>query len=621
MKARLLTATIIAAALSSACLGGCTGERATPAATAGAEKPAGWSYQSYYLEMRDGVRLALSLYWPGASGPPAAPAPVVLIQTRYGRAKEAMRGGEGDLDIDYWRKRGYVVAIVDTRGSTSSFGPRDVEMGPDERADMDEIIAHLASQSWSNGKVVAYGLSYMADTADFATSRPAPALVASIPRELDFDAYAHAFMPGGVLNEFLLYEWGRYTREIDLGRSPSDASIDCRARAEDCSAMYPLLQPVDEDADYALLREALGGRERWSPEDYLEADFRDDAGKNGYSLFSFSPAAELAGIRREAKPIQIWASWMDSAVAEATLARFRSAPLVPMDIWITGNNHGQNVGADPFFPERKAPLPDRAEQFRTMIDFSDGVIVGEKTGRKIHYYVLGAETFEETSVWPPAGAEPQRFYLADGGALSSAPPSQASVIYDVDYSAGTGGNTRWSTQFGAPPAYPDRREADSKLAIFDSPPVDDDAEIVGAPVVTLYASAQSNDPAFFVYLEDVAPDGRITYLTEGELRAIHRAPADPAAMPYDQGDAPHSFARADALPVTPGEIMQLEFALNPVAVLIKKGHRLRVAIAGADADVFRRYPESGPEQFAIAVGGAKPSHIEIPMRPWPKEER
>ena len=42
------------------------------------------------LETSDGVRLAVSLYFPGRIEP-KAPAPVLLIQTRYGRAGARMR--------------------------------------------------------------------------------------------------------------------------------------------------------------------------------------------------------------------------------------------------------------------------------------------------------------------------------------------------------------------------------------------------------------------------------------------------------------------------------------------------------------------------------------------------
>src|SRR5690606_11829316 len=163
------------------------------------------------------------------------------------------------------------------------------------------------------------------------------------------------------------------------------------------------------------------------------------------------------------------------------------------------------------------------------------------------------------------GTESNIFFLGEGGRLSRRTPDAAEIDYDVDFAAGTGANTRWSTQFGPAPAYPDRREADARLLVFESEPMSAPMELVGQPVVELNLSVDRDDAAVFVYLEDVAPDGRVTYITEGQLRALHRAPAHPAVLPYDQGPAAHTFRRADASPVIPGAAMTLRFALNPTA--------------------------------------------------------
>lgn len=593
-------------------LGACATTKAPSSPTTAAAAPpreAPWSDQSYYIVMRDGVRVALSLYFPGGTAPKNAA--TILVQTRYGRAAMFKAGGH----YARWTRAGYVVAIVDTRGSTSSFGPRIVDMGPEEVADMDEIIAHLASRPWSNGEVIAHGFSYMADTADWATSRAAPALIASLPRQTDFDIYAHVIAPGGVSNDWFLSGWGNWTREIDLGRSGRDDGLDCVKRVEDCAAIFPILQPVDGDDSFALLREALTGRARWVPEDYMNAEFRDDLGANGFSLLSQSPAAGLAGIRRERKPVQYWGSWIDGGTAEAALARYRSAPEAPMEIWITGNDHAGRVSADPFLPEDSPPFPSEEDQFGANLDFVERVRSGESITRNIHYYVLGAGVYRNTDVWPPADAGSKTLYLNASGLAERAGP-EGTRRYEVDFGAGTGDETRWSTQFGTPPAYPDRRDADRRLLVFDSAPLGADTELVGTPVLTLYVAAQSRDPAFFAYLEDVAPDGRVTYLTEGMLRAVHRRIADPGSLPYDQGPAAHSFRRADAMPVTPGEVMEVRFALFPVAALIRSGHRIRVAIAGADRDVFRIYSGGGPDTYTISYGGARQSRLELNLRPW-----
>lgn len=601
---------VLAAALLTAAAAACAGTPPEAAASAlTAPRPAGWSDKSYYLPMPDGTKLALSLYFPGGVVP-AKPAPVLLIQTRYGRAGEAGFGAP-------WRRAGYVVAIVDTRGSTSSFGTRTVEIGPAEQRDMDAIIAHLARQPWSNGQVVASGVSYMADTADMATSRPAPALVAAVPRQTDFDAYAHLFNPGGVSNDWMLQTWSTAVREMDLGRDPEGGPANCLKRVGDCPKLFPVLQPVDDDTSHEQLRQALRTRgKHWGPRDYEGVAFRDEAGRNGYSLFASSPAAHLEGIRRERKPVQYWGSWMDAGMAEAALARYRSAPEIPTEVWITANNHAQDVGADPFFPEEGGPRPSADEIFASNIAFADRIRAGGPAERAIHYYVMGAKAFRTTQVWPPADASAVSLYLAPGHTLSSTPAAEGSDRYVVDFAATTGKATRWSTQFGTPPAYPDRRAQDARLLTYDSAPMDIDTELVGTPVISLRMTAQTTDPAVFVYLEDVAPNGRSTYLAEGQLRAIHRKPANPASLPYDEGPAPHSFARADALPVTPGETMTLQFALLPTAALIKQGHRLRLAIAGADADTFHRYSEGKPEVFTVSYGGSQASRLEVNTRPW-----
>ncbi len=584
-------------------------------ALAAPSKPAGWSDRSYYLPMRDGTRIALSLYFPHGK-PPKTPTPTVLVQTRYGRARAFARDVLAEQKL--FRDAGYVVAIADTRGSTSSFGPRDIDIGPDQVRDIDEIVAHLVAQPWSSKQVIAHGVSYAADTADVSTSRPAPGLTAAIIRQSELDALLHLFAPGGVVNDLFLSGWGARTYEMDLGRGRAGGiELDCRERASDCAKLFPTLQPVDGDEHYTLLRQALNGKRRWSVSDYAQADFRDERAGNGYTWMDSSAATRLTDIRTQQKPVQHWGSWMDAGTAEAALARYRSAPEVQAEVWITANNHGNDVFADPFRPQQNQPLPNYGQQFDVMHGFIRRVTSGGPIRRNIHYYVLGSGVFKDTAVWPPHDAKPMQLSFASGRRLVEEPPaSPGSERYQVDFTATTGKQTRWSTQLGTPPAYVDRREQDRKLLVYDSEPMRDDIELVGTPVVMLHVASHSKDPAFFVYLEDVGLDGRVTMITEGQFRAIHRKPADPAELPFDPGPAPHSFRVADALAVVPGEVMRVEFVLLPTAVLIRKGHGLRVAIAGADAGTFRRYSEGTEDVFTVHFGGQYASGLHVTVRPW-----
>jgi hypothetical protein len=262
-------------------------------------------------------------------------------------------------------------------------------------------------------------------------------------------------------------------------------------------------------------------------------------------------------------------------------------------------------------------MPAFDDQIKAMMDFAAEVRAGQPIGRSIHYYVLGAKTFRDTSVWPPEGVEMHSYALGDGHALvAGASGGSGADRYEVDFSASTGQATRWSTQIGEPAAYPDRRAADAKLLVYDSAAFAKDTEIVGQPDVDLFMTSETKDPAVFVYLEDVAPDGRVTYIDEGQLRAIDRKPADPKTLPYPLDPPQHSFDRADSLPVTPGQPFEIKIALFPVAALIKQGHSVRIAIAGADADTFRRYSEGKPDVFTVFHSAAKPSIVHLPLKPW-----
>lgn len=564
---------------------------------------------SEYVPMPDGTRLALSLWLPPGvrAGAPARRVPTVLVQTRYGRTRMF-----GAPEYQRFRQDGFAIAILDTRGSTSSFGDRLADIGPAERADMAVIIANLAARPWSDGHVLAAGLSYMADTADWATAAPAPALSGALVLEADFDMYTDLFVPGGVMNTWFLTAWGGATLAMDWGIDP-EKGLNCRVRQADCLRLRALT-PVDADTDGKLLHQAVQ-RRRWQPEEVMSIPFRDGHAAGGIGWWDASPASGLAAIRRERKPVQYWGSWMDGGTAASALTRYVSAPEVPAEVWITANNHSGATRGDALLPGRADPLPAPADRYALYLDFARGAIAGRAPARRVHYYVLGDGGFRETASWPPPGVSGTAWHL---GAHTLAPQAGGAgkLAYDVDYTASTGTASRWTTQFGTPPNYPDRAAEDRKLAVFDSAPLTRDRLLAGWPAVVLRLAARSTDPAVFAYLEDVAPDGRVSYLTEGMLRAVHRRLADPKTLAYDQGPFPHAFTKAAAQPVVAGQEMELAFALNPVAARLRAGHRIRLAIAGADAAIFKRYPDAGPERFTIAFGGASGSRLILPLADW-----
>jgi putative CocE/NonD family hydrolase len=147
--------------------------------------------------------------------------------------------------------------------------------------------------------------------------------------------------------------------------------------------------------------------------------------------------------------------------------------------------------------------------------------------------------------------------------------------------------------------YVDRRTADRRLLTYMSEPLVEDMEITGQPVVMLHITSTHTDGAFVVNFEEVAPDDYVRYLTGGQLRAIHRKiSAD--EPPYRVLGPYHSLKRKDGSPLVAGEVAEITFELMPVSVVVRAGHRLRVAIAGCGRGYFPTDPgKDVPTVFAV----------------------
>jgi len=67
--------------------------------------------------------------------------------------------------------------------------------------------------------------------------------------------------------------------------------------------------------------------------------------------------------------------------------------------------------------------------------------------------------------------------------------------------------------------------------------------------------------------------------------------------------------------MAPGEVVEVMFALHPTSVLFRSGHRIRIAIGGADADTFARIPMEGTPVWTIERSPGQASHIVLPVIP------
>jgi uncharacterized protein len=571
-------------------------------------------FSSRYVTMRDGIALAVRVALPSGLEK-GGKVPAIMESTRYINEYKPtfllrLAVNLGLLDrlknyVSRFLEAGYAYVAVDARGSGASFGERPMELSREEVADLGEVIDWIAAQQWSDGGVGAYGVSYSADAAEFALSCGRPALKAAALLYPDFDPIAHNAMPGGVFSESLLRGW-----------SSSNASMDSGGAR---NAFVDGVAPVDGDRGGALLERAIAGHRTLDISEALaRATYVDDELAPGYDGPSLSPRACEDRIEASGVPLYVRVGWMDAATAYGALERFLTFSN-PQELVIGPWGHAGWTFYDPYIERESGVAELDAAQSDEAIAFFDRHLkegAPAPAARKIRYYVFGSGEWKETDTWPAPGGRPERLYFGSGGALLSRPPAGASGsdAYRVDFSASTGSRNRWRTNFGGGRIdYPDRAAEDARLLTYASEPLSRDMEIVGSPVATLSVSSSESDGAFYVYLEDVAPDGSSTYISEGQLRALQRR-VEPAAPGLEGLGPRHSLRRADGEALRPGEIVEMRIALQPTAVLIREGHRIRVAVAGHDASNFVRLPAAGDPVIQVYRNAGRRSLIELPTR-------
>jgi putative CocE/NonD family hydrolase len=233
----------------------------------------------------------------------------------------------------------------------------------------------------------------------------------------------------------------------------------------------------------------------------------------------------------------------------------------------------------------------------------------------IHYWTAGTENWQSAKTWPPARSHQVSYYLGARHLLQMQPAhvSDAADAYRVRNEVGRGLYTRWDMQNNEDPkagfsaSHPD----DGALLVYESSALTISTEVTGIPTAILYVESTAWDGQFFVYVEDVDPVGKVTYVTEGVFRALHRRRGANAPS-YADPSTWHSFLRRDALPMQPGQPTELSFDLIPTSYLFRAGHRIRVALSGADEDHFEPLPGPRPE-WRLLRDSSHLSQIVLPV--------
>jgi len=573
--------------------------------------------------MRDGVNIAVDLYLP-ANMPHGQKIPAILHQTRYWRAidyrwltslfkEDRPRGLMGQYAARFLRA-GYAWVDVDVRGSGASFGTRPTAYSPDEIKDGAEIVDWIITQPWSNGKVGSMGISYSGGTAEMLLINQHPAVKAVAPMFSGFDLYSEIAFPGGIHLNWFTKTWTQINRRLDHNEPPFGGWI--------ANLFIRGVRPIDLDTGEEWLSQAMRDHEsNWSP--YHEASgitFRDDPppSRQAANIDALSPATYADQIAQSNAAIYSYSGWFDGGYQLAAIKRFLRHRQNPANKLILGPwDHG---GKRHISPEALAPARfDHAEELLKFFDSHlKNLDRNSRNEARVRYYTMGEERWKEAQDWPPEAATVS-VYFQEGGILSQdLPPANSQPDqYQVNPETGTGEHSRWNTLVGISLThpYPDRKERNRDLLVYTSEPLKQDMEVTGHPMATVYLSATTPDTTVFVYLEDVTPEGNVHYVTEGELRALHRKFVTPTSEMTSSLPIPyHTYRRADATSLKPGEVVPLTIDLLPTSYQFKQGHRIRVSLAGADRDHFQILEGPAP-LWEVWRTPTRPSRLDLPMVP------
>jgi predicted acyl esterase len=157
---------------------------------------------------------------------------------------------------------------------------------------------------------------------------------------------------------------------------------------------------------------------------------------------------------------------------------------------------------------------------------------------------------------------------------------------------------------------------------YTSPALSSAQTIAGPIDVTVYAKANTKDTQFVAEVEDVAPNGSSTPLTEGALLGSLRA-QDPSSTWTDANGQTmkpgHAYHQADASPVPRGVVTRYDIEVFPTYATIAAGHRIRITLSTTDT------PHLAPALpalinllggvYAVQRSATAPSAVELQLIP------
>ena len=516
--------------------------------------------------MRDGTRLAARLWLPETAE--LHPVPVILEYIPY-RKRDMTRGRDASMH-PYFAGSGFASIRVDLRGSGDSEGVLSDEYLPIELDDGEDVIAWLREQAWCNGRIGMIGISWGGFNGLQIAARRPPGLEAVVSVCSTDDRYADDvhYMGGCLLSDNI--SWA--STMFAYNSMPPDPAIVGEAWRE-------------------MWMQRLDGSGLWL-ETWLEHQHRDEYWKHG------SVCEDFDAIRCPVMAVSGWADGYSNSVFR--LLSGLSAPrLGIIGPWSHTYPHlgtpGPAIGFlqeclrwwDYWLCDRDTGIMDEPMLRAWMLDSVDPATdYRNRPGR----WIGEPQWPAESTVW-------REYCFARGVIVDrSAPESEGTCadggeqVISSPLSVGLYAG-KWCSYASAPDLPSDQREEDGGALVFESDPLSEPIEVLGAPEVELELRSDRPAAMVAVRLSDVGSDGKATRVTYGLLNLTHR----------NSHETPE--------PMQPGEWTRVRFSLNYVAQRFAAGRRVRVAISTS----YWPLAWPSPEQVCLGIRPAG-CRIRLPLR-------
>lgn len=404
----------------------------------------------HYIDAAVGdILLYAEAYLPEGSGP----WPTILINSPY-YDHGVNAGSSPDAAFrNYFVPRGYAVVLADVRGTGYSEGCMNM-MGAKEQRDTYDLVEWIANQTWSDGKVGMYGVSYVGTTPHEALIMAPPHLVTVVTVAGVTHQWRNMYQNG------VPYQ-GRFyplTYEVLEGAPPPG--------------------DADRGADFAL-NAAAGACEQ------------DEA------IEHVTPPAYAKGVYDDYWVERNFTLKVKNAKASIFYNQgYTDRAVNPMESIYWYNEIETPKKA--FFGQWPHRTPDRKDWQETLHGWFDHWLKGIENGimdTPPVEIVTNDQRIRVDDEWPPSEAVPLRLFLAPSR-LSSEPPIAGRETYLAD-APNRLADARTDPVQGAAQA------VQRTYLAYESEPLADEVYMAGIPWANLRASVDDDNTYFLLSLYDI----------------------------------------------------------------------------------------------------------------------